>query len=487
LSNTPLTHAPQLQILNDSQCQSLLQATMICLERVGVQVNNPIAVDLLLAAGAKPAGNSVFQIPARIIEDALAVTPSGFSLWGRDYQHKLEVRQGQVYYGPGPTCSYFMDPYSGERRPARRGDAALTAHVCDALPNIDYIMGLSMFSDVSTGLSPVYEYAESVANTTKPIVAWAHNIQNISAIYRMAVALAGGEDAFQTRPTFALFSTYKSPLQHTEEDIGNMLWAAQHGVPVVYLGGPTMGLESPCTGAGSLVIHLAAALSGLAILQLAHPGAPIVIGGVPSAMDLRTVRPSYGSPEMSLHVGAAAELARFLNIPFMGTAGATESKLLDAQAGAEISIQLLMSALSGATLVHDLGFLDCADIGSLPLLVMANEVIGMVKRITRGVPVSPETIMMDLIQKVGPGGYFISEQPSASLCREEFWIPKLLDREPYTIWAEKGSITLEERAQIKVNKILRDHKPCPLPDGAERLIEDILAEAENQVGEAVKI
>jgi trimethylamine---corrinoid protein Co-methyltransferase len=480
MTNQPPTHLPQLQILNDQQCQALLEAAFECLERVGVEVNNPIAVDLLLSAGAKPAGNSIYKVPQRIIKDTLAVTPPGFTLWGRDYSHKLDVRQGQVYFGPGPTCSNFMDPFTGERRLARRGDAGMTARVCDALPNIDYIMGLSMFSDVPPGLSPVYEFAESILNTSKPIVAWAHNIDNVSAIYQMAVAVAGSEAEFQERPTFALFSTYKSPLQHTEEDIGNLLWAAQHGIPLVYLGGPSMGLESPCTGAGSLVLHLAAALSGVAIVQLLVPGTPMVIGGVPMAIDLRNARPAYGSPEMSLHVAAAVDLARYLNLPFMGTGGASESKLLDAQAGAEISIQLLMSALSGATLVHDVGFLDCADIGSLPLLVLADEVIGMVKRIQIGVPVNPETIMMDLIEKIGPGGYYIADQPSASLCRKEFWIPKILDREPYTIWAEKGSLSLEDRAREKVQRILSNHQPSPLPEGVKEVISAVLLEAENK-------
>jgi trimethylamine---corrinoid protein Co-methyltransferase len=478
--NQPPTHNPQLRILNEQQCQALLEAAFECLERVGVEVKNSTAVDLLLSAGARPAGNAIYKIPAKIIQDALAVTPPGYSLWARDYEYKLDVRQGQVYFGPGPTCSNFMDPFTGEHRLARRGDAGMTARVCDALPNIDYVMGLSMFSDVPPGLSPVYEFAESIANTRKPIVAWAHNTQNVSAIYQMAVAVAGGEAEFRERPTFALFSTYKSPLQHTEEDIGNLLWAAQQGIPLVYLGGPTMGLESPCTGAGSLVLHLAAALSGVAIVQLLVPGTPMAIGGVPMAMDLRTVRPAYGSPEMSLHVAAATDLARYLNIPFMGTGGASESKLLDAQAGAEVAIQLLVSALSGATLVHDVGFLDCADIGSLSLLVLSDEVIGMVKRIQRGVPVNAETIMMDLIEQIGPGGYYIAEQPSASLCRKEFWIPKILDRDPYSIWSEKGGLSLEDRAREKVQRILNNHQPPPLPEGANEIISAVLLEAENQ-------
>jgi trimethylamine--corrinoid protein Co-methyltransferase len=267
-------------------------------------------------------------------------------------------------------------------------------------------------------------------------------------------------------------------LRHPQNGLENLLWAVEHGIPAIYLGGPTEGIESPFTGASALVLHLAAALSGLAIVQLKRRGAPIVIGGIPSAMDLRTSRPAYGSPEMMLHTAAAADLARYLGVPFMGTAGASESKLIDSQAAIEISLQILMSSLSGACLVHDVGFLDCADIGSLSLLVMADEVIAMAARIMRGLQVNQETIMLDLIEKVGPGGHFLAEPQSVTLCRSEIWVPKLLDRDAYIIWQGKGGKSMQERINAKLHKILDTHQAAPVPQDALAKIELILAGAE---------
>ena len=114
---------------------------------------------------------------------------------------------------------------------------------------------------------------------------------------------------------------------------------------------------------------------------------------------------------------AAMDLARYLKLPFMGTAGASEAKRVDAQAGAEAALQVILSALSGAQIVHDAGFLDCADIGSLAYLVLVDEIIGMAKRVMRGIPVSAETILLDLIEKVGPGGTFINQSKSAAVSR----------------------------------------------------------------------
>jgi trimethylamine--corrinoid protein Co-methyltransferase len=470
----------QFRVLSDAQCQEIYLATLECLNRIGIEVNHAEARAVLVAAGARAEGNLV-RIPAQIIQGALAVTPHTFDVWGRDGQHVMHVGSGRVHFGPGLTNPFFIDPETGERRPTRRGDPATTARVADALENIDYVMGLGLIGNVQSDLASVYEFAELIANTGKPIIAWAHSHENVEAMYRMAVAVTGSEEAFRERPIFALFSTYPSPLRHSNEDLANILWAAAHDIPVVYLGGPTVGLESPVTGAGALVIHLAAALSALAVVQLKHRGAPMAIGGVPSAMDLRTARPAYGSPEMSLYTAAAVDVARYLGVPFMGTAGASESKQLDSQAAIESSVQVLMSALSGVALVHDVGFLDCANIGSLPLLVMNDEIIGLVRRIMRGVEVSADTIMLDLIEKVGPGGNFLTERRSSSLSRKEIWVPKLMDRNPHTAWENEGRKSMEERVLERLHKILSTHQPPALPEGTTNKIEAILAQAERRL------
>jgi trimethylamine--corrinoid protein Co-methyltransferase len=466
-------------VLSDGQCNELYLAALECLNRIGVIVNHENARQLLAEAGARVEDNRVFISP-HIIQDALVATPRTFTLWGRDHKHQIRVAPDQVHFGPGPTCSYYYDPFTGERRRAQRGDAAMTAKVCDALEHIAFAMSLSQLNDVNPVLSPVYEFAEMIANTSKPIVAWSNTTETLSDILQIAAAVVGDEKKLIQKPIFALFATYESPLRHPGNALDNMLWAAENGIPVVYLGGPTEGLESPFTGASALTLYLAAALSGLAIVQLKKRGAPMVIGGLPSAMDLRTSRPAYSSPEMMLHVAAAADLAHYLGLPFMGTAGASESKLVDSQAALEISMQILISAMSGACLVHDVGFLDCADIGSLSLLIMADEIIAMAKRIMRGLQITQDKIMLDLIEKVGPGGHFLAESESVSLCRSEVWVPKLLDRDSYVIWQGKGGITMEERLNTKLRKILETHQPAPLPEGAQEKIEAILQKAETR-------
>ncbi|HUV89451.1 MAG TPA: trimethylamine methyltransferase family protein, partial [Anaerolineae bacterium] len=265
---------------------------------------------------------------------------------------------------------------------------------------------------------------------------------------------------------------------HTDHDLANVFWAVERGIPVVYLGGGSAGGTAPVTGAGLLVISLAGALSGLAAIQLKQRGAAVCIGGVPEPVDLRTGRLAYGGPEMSLYSAALSDVSRYLGLPFMGTAGASEAKLLDLQAAIETTIQVLLSGLSGATLVHDVGFLDCADIGSLEMVVMADEIIAMTRRIMRGVEVSDDTLMLDLIDRIGPGGEFMSAIETAKRCRAEIWTPTLFDRAPWVSWEAAGALTMHDHVKARLREILATHQPPPLPAGAADKIAAILQAAE---------
>jgi len=476
-ANEQSYHSPQFRVLSEEQMERVYQATLECLQRTGVNVPNAEARELLARAGARADGIRV-RIPPQIIRECVAATPSSFYLYGRDGSRRLEIGSGQVYFGPGPTCTYFIDPETGERRKTRRGDPGLTALVCDALENIDYVMGLGLIDDVTPALAPVYEFAEMIANTSKPVLPWAYNVENVKDIYKIALAVAGSEEALRQRPFLALFATFQSPLVHTDHELANVLWATERGLPIVYLGGGSSGSTAPVTGAGALVITLAGALSGLAIIQLKRRGAAVCIGGVPQPMDLRTSRPAYGGPEMSLYSAAMAEVSRYLGLPFMGTAGASEAKMLELQAAIESTIQVVFSGLSGAPLVHDVGFLDCADIGSLEMLAMNDEIIAMVRRILRGMDVSTDTLMLDLIDRVGPGGEFMSTKETARRCRAEIWMPKMMDRRPWVTWQEAGAPVVADLVKARVGEILKRHQPPPLSQHALEQIEAVLQAAE---------
>jgi trimethylamine--corrinoid protein Co-methyltransferase len=478
----PTEFAPKFQVLSTSQLEKLIEATLLCLDRTGMNISNEEGRRLLAAAGARVDGVRV-RIPRKIIEEVLATTPPTWTLWSRPTDQgpgepRIELAPYRVYFGPGPTCTYTLDPESGERRKTRRCDPGVTARVCDALPNVDYVMSLGLIDDVTPSLAPVYEFAEMVSNTAKPVLPWAYSSSEVKDIYQMAVTIAGSEEALAREPFLAFFSTFQSPLILTDEDTANVLWAAEHNLPIVLIGGGAAGMTAPVTGAGLLVTYLAGALAGLAVIQLKRPGTRVCLGGVPEAMDLRTGRCAYGAPEMSLYSAAMADLSRAIKVPFMGTAGASEAKVLDQQAAIESTVQVVLSGLSGASMVHDVGFLDCADLGSLEMLVMNDEIISMTWRILRGMEVSDDTLMLDLIDQVGPGGEYMSTKETARRCRTEIWNPTLMDRNPYVIWEAAGSLTMHDRIRAKLQRIIQEHRPPGLPAGASAELERILEAAE---------
>lgn len=475
------SHSPHLRILSDDQARNIYRATLACLQRTGVEVRNQEARQLLHDAGAKIEGHRV-RIPSQIIETALADVPKAFTICGQNQKWDMSIDSEHVRFGPGPTCTYFMDPHTGEKRKTQNSDPALTARVCDALDNIDYVMSLGLIDNVTSSLASVYEFAQMITHTGKPILGWAFKKDHLEDIYKIATTVSGSEEVFQQRPNFGFFSTWQAPLTHTDEDLNNCLWAVEKNIPIIYIGGGVAGLSAPVTGAGLLVSNLACMLSGLAIFQLKKPGAPICLGAIPTPMDLRTARVAYGGPETSLYSAAISEVAQFLGIPFMGTAGASESKGMDLQAAIESTMQIILSQLSKANMVHDVGFLDCADIGSLEMLVMTNEIIAQAKRIARGIEVTGETLMLDLIDEIGPGGSFIATMETAGRCREEILTSDLMDRNSWTTWQENGAETMLDRIQSKLTVILSRPPSIQLSNEVLDRISVIIQAAEKREG-----
>ncbi len=207
---------------------------------------------LLHQAGAKIDDHRV-RIPSHIIEDTLRDAPKAFTIYGKNQQWDMSIEAGHVRFGPGPTCTYFMDPETGQRRLTQKSDPSLTARVCDALENIDYVMSLGLIDNVTSSLASVYEFAQMISHTGKPVLGWAFKKDHIEDIYKIASAVSGSEEAFQERPNFGFFSTWQAPLTHTDEDLANCLWAVEKNIPLIYMGGGVAGLSAPITGAGLLV------------------------------------------------------------------------------------------------------------------------------------------------------------------------------------------------------------------------------------------
>ena len=466
-------------ILNEEQINEIIESGYRVMEEIGMDIHNEEALELLKNAGCETKGIRV-KITREQVAKAMETAPKMINIYSRSGELAMELGGRNCYFGPGPTCPNFFDPRTGQRRPSVKQDAADTALVVDALPNIDYAMSLCVIGDQTKTLADVHEIHAMIRNTEKPLVSWAFNKENLQYMVDMCAAVVGSADALREKPFLIVYSEPTTPLVHTKEALDKVLLLNKAGVPCIYTPGMIMGGTAPVTIAGALSIGLADTLTGLVISQLAAPGAPMIVGAAGGPMDMKTMQHSYGAPEWMLLHGASAEIFHHLNLPVFHAAGVTDSKAIDAQSAIESTMQIINALGTGGNLIHDVGFADLGMTGSIEQLVMCDEIIGMAKRLFNGITVDTDQIAFDVVKKVGPGGNFLTEDHTAMHFRE-VWTPTLIDRFGYASWEAAGKKDMTQRTVEKMRSILENHTPKALSDEAKAAIDAVLEKAEASV------
>jgi len=254
-------------------------------------------------------------------------------------------------------------------------------------------------------------------------------------------------------------------LSHSQEVIQKLLFACDNDIPFVYTPCPLAGATAPTTLAGLLVQALAESLFGIVLSQLRKPGSQLIIGGLMSNMDMVSTICCYGSPEMALLSAGYTDITKWLRVPEYETAGCSDAKLFDEQAAMEAAINIATAGLIGGNMIHDVGFLDSGLTSSMELMVAANEIIDMVKRILRGIPVTDETMALSVIEDVGPGGHFMEHDQTYNRFKTEIWRPQLINRQNWENWKMAGGKRFGERVHERVIEILETETE-PLLDKA---------------------
>jgi trimethylamine--corrinoid protein Co-methyltransferase len=306
-------------------------------------------------------------------------------------------------------------------------------------------------------------------HTTKPLVFVTNDLASCQRAIDMAAAVAGGYEALREQQHILLYSEPSSPLQQSETAVDKLLLMAEYELPVVHSPGPLMGGTAPITIAGGLVMSMAEILSGLVVHQMTNPGAPFIFGAGLHHMDMKSTQICYGGPEFQLTKAAVAQLGRWYGMPTWGYAGCSDAKVMDEQAAAEAMLSVLMAKLTGANLIHDVGYMESGLTTSFEMIVLTDELVAMTEALVNGIAVRDDTLMLDELHEVGPGGHFLSTDATMERF-QDFWYPDLMSREIRETWLERGGTTLGERLNEKVKGILREHQPRPLdPDKKERL------------------
>ncbi|MCK5007907.1 MAG: trimethylamine methyltransferase family protein, partial [Spirochaetales bacterium] len=217
-------------------------------------------------------------------------------------------------------------------------------------------------------------------------------------------------------------------------------------------------------------------LVGLIVSQLIRPGTPFLYGMNTAALDMQSAIVSYGCPEWPLGMIAQMDLARYYNLPAWSAGGASDSKVVDAQTGIEMTFSILSNFLARATLVHDLGYIEYGSTSSMEALVIADEIIRETRFLVDGVEVSPTTLALDAVARVRPGSGFLADDHTLENRKWAQWRPELIDRNRYDRWVELGRKDMFSRANERARKILKEHRVKQLPGDSEEAIAEVLAE-----------
>jgi trimethylamine--corrinoid protein Co-methyltransferase len=337
-----------------------------------------------------------------------------------------------------------------------------------------------IIQDVEPSLVDVHSAEAMFCNSTKPPWVCPGDGNQARQIIEMASIIAGGRDELQNHPVFLGLASPNSPLRLASHDLDVTREFTTANLPIALINCPNNGATSPISIAGTIVQTMAECLSLILVAQLFNPGNPVVSGPSPAVLDMRTANSCFGTPEGALVAAGSAQMMRYYSIPSYTSITSSESIVIDAQTGWEIAWTAQLPMLAGVSLVNGVGLIDACAGMSHEKLVIDNEVFGGLRRILRGIEVTDTTLAPDVIEKVGPGGHYLSQRHTRDLMNKERWFPKISNRLPLQEW-KKERVDLWQRARQQAMEILRTHRPEPLEKKKEEDVRRLVREAEKQI------
>jgi trimethylamine--corrinoid protein Co-methyltransferase len=466
----------QYQPLSVEQILEIHQASLEVLERVGVHVANEQALALYRQGGARVEGQRV-RIPPALVEAALASAPAEVLLAGRHPDQDVVLAGRRVYAGTGGSPTMVLDPCADRVRPATLQDLANLVRLADALPHCDFVVVPVTPSDVPEEHLAMNRFYVSLVHTNKHVMGGVSSVDGARQVIELASLVAGGLEALRARPFVSCITSWMVSPLHLDTSVTDILieWCRQ-GLPLALSSAPMAGSTSPVTLAGTLVQLNAEQLSGVVLCQLVRPGTPVLAGYIPGLADMRSGGYVGGAVEFGMMQAAAGQLAHFYRLPIYCSGGMTDSKLPDAQAGYEKMATLLLAAMGGCNYIHHaIGLVTNMNAVSLEQAVIDDELVGMVMRGLRGIEVTGDSLAVEAIGRVGPGGHYLMDAHTLQFMRSELYHPALSDRRNRAAWEAAGSPDTRARATARLEALLLAHEPPGLPSQIESAVRERFA------------
>ena len=454
---------PRIGLLTTDLIERVLDEAYQLLEKPGVKIQSKAARQLLGDAGARiDDASEVVHIPSRIIDTALKSIPRSFVLYDRHCNARINYKDDIVHFDPGSSGVHILDPETLSHKPSTTNDLVRLVKVAEMLPQYDAQSTAVVCNEVPKQIGDLYRLYIVLLYSKKPIITGAFAITTLQSMIDMLAMFSGGRQALAEKPR-AIFDVCPSPpLIWSEFGAQNLIDLARAKIPAQIISMPLAGAASPVTLLGSVVQHASECLSGMAIHQLVHPGAPIVWGGAPAIFDMRKGTTPMGAIETAMIDIAYTQTGKYLGLPTHTYLGASDAKIVDAQSGMESGISAVLGALAGINMISGAGMLDFLACHSPEKLVVDAEAIAMAQHLLSGIQVHTDTLATDMFEGIDFKGNFLKQKITRQLFSKEQYLPSpVIDRDTYRGWQEAGSLDTFDRARNRVQQLLVEYS---IPD-----------------------
>jgi len=469
----------RLEVLNTAGVQRIHTASLDLIEKTGVRFPLPKALDIWEAHGASVDRETmIVKAPGALIEDALSDAPSAYVLAARDGLQDLPLDGNHVFVGTDGCGVHIIDLATGELRRSRLQDVADIARVADHIPEIAFHWVPVSAQDYPPETRGLHELLAVWRNSTKHVQTESiYSSHEARAALDMAALIAGGREALRERPVLSIMQCTLPPLGQDAGSLEAALIAAEAGLPVGFMTMTSCASTGPATMAGTLAVGNAEVISALALIQLAYPETPVYYAAAQTAMDLRSGAYTGGGPEDFLFGAATNALADFYDVPLSMGSFATGAKEPNWQAGIENSLSTFMASAAMSDMLLGVGLLDGSRIWSYEQMLMDCEIYRLVRKMMEGIPVNDETLALDVVAAVGPGGHFLTQKHTREHM-DDLWVHRLMDRRPYSEWEERGA-GARDWARADARRILQTHHPTPLEPRLLAELKEIISATES--------
>jgi trimethylamine--corrinoid protein Co-methyltransferase len=428
----------------------------------GVRVGSPPVVELLQSAGVD-VHDGIACFPERLVRDCLASVPRDFHLYTRKGEAAVHYGGDDVHFDPGSSCVQILDPETLQARPSLTADLVRLVQVAEVLPQFSAQATAMTCADAPSEIGDLHRLHVVLRHSNKPVVTGAFSSAGLPGMIELLIADSGSAEALHQRPR-AIFDVCPSPpLNWSEFGAHNLLDLAGAGVPAEIVSMPLAGGAAPVTLAGSITQHAAECLAGIVIHQLACAGSPIVWGGAPAIFDMRTGTTPMGAIETAMLNMGCAEVGKHFGLPTHGYLGATDSKLVDVQAGMESARSAVLGALSGINMISGAGMIDFLACHSIEKLVIDAEAIASAQRLLAGIVPRGDSLATATFAQIGLSGEFLKLKETRALFRLEQQMPsEVIDRASRTDEQPTGAFA---RARVRVEELLQQYTPPEIEQG----------------------